>query len=178
MATLIFKTVKDLKSRFGNSEKIEFVKEGNFLDAMSHFDDQYNYFEQTPENEGFDSSIDEKGYYTDSNGDVIVTFTELKERVNHTCEVDGSYFKNYYTTSSDSLTDDELVALSNQYNAEDYFIENGYSKLQFRLAEYFEEFDKLIENGDFYVKDYFDCLDKEPEDGSYFEFEEKFYVKN
>jgi tryptophan halogenase len=62
METLIFKTVRDLKSRFGRATKIEFVKEGDFIEAMNYFDDTYNVFEKTEENEGFDPSIDEKGY--------------------------------------------------------------------------------------------------------------------
>ena len=177
MKTLIFKRVRDYQSRFGRGTKIEFVKEGDFVEAMNYFDDTYNVFETTEDNECFDPSIDEKGYYTDSSGDVIVTFSDLENSKSHICEVDSSAFINYYTTESNDLTDDELLAYSKNHDAEDVFIENGYSKLHFRLAEYFKDFERLIENGNDYI-DYFDALDNEPENDDSFPFEDKFYIKN
>ncbi|MGJ1196303.1 hypothetical protein ACR777_10390 [Sphingobacterium spiritivorum] len=175
MKTLIFKTVKDLKSRFGNSEKIEYVKEGDFYDAMSFFDDQYPLFFSEKGDENFDSSIDEEGYIKDSSGDVRFTFSELKGSDCHTFNVDGGYFRNYYTTKSNDLTDDELLAVANDYNAEDYFVENGFSKLHFRLAEYFDDFQKLIEYADNYIEE-FQVHTEEPEEDFYI-FEDKYYTK-
>ena len=108
---------------------------------------------------------------------MIFTISDLENSKSHVCSVDSISFINYYTTESNDLTDDELLAYSKNYDAEDVFIENGYSKLHFRLAEYFKDFERLIENGDDYI-DYFDVLDNESEEEDSFEFEGKFYIKN
>lgn len=176
MKTLIFKTVKDLNSRFGNTDKTEFVKEGSFTDAMIHFDDQYPLFPKQAGEEGFDSSIDAKGYITDSSGEVLFTYSELEDSDYHSVFVDGGFFRGYYTTASNDLTEEELIAVSGSMNAEEYFMENGFSERDFKLAEYFNDFKYLVLYGDLYIDD-FKVSDGEP-DEDYFEFNGKFYTKN
>ena len=136
MTTLIFATKKNLKSRFGNGEVIEFVKEGMFTDAMNFFDDQYPTFYN-----------EETGIYSDSDGNEIISDAKLKASNEHINDIGASFFKNYYTRNSDNLSTDELIAISNDYFAVQYFLDNEYTEKEFKAAKDVNEIGVLVECG-------------------------------
>jgi len=122
METLIFKTV--VSPRNNRGETIEFVQEGSFIDAMNLWDVTYPVTHLSDENEEFDSNIDSEGYYIDSNGEVIVTETELKNSNEHRHFIDNTFFRDYYTKNIDNLNPKEIEAVLNEGWVTDLFKEN------------------------------------------------------
>ena len=144
MTTLIFKTKKDLKSRFASRIITEFVKESDFVTAMNYFDDSDPTFYQTKESDNFNSEIDPNGYYINGNGSVIVTDSQLEKSTEHR-NMDNS--EGYYTKNSNNLNREELIAISKENIGEDVFLENGFTSKEFNTALDNNKIDFLIDLG-------------------------------
>lgn len=150
MKTLIFKSNGKPRT---NVVTVEFVKEGSFVDAMNYFDDAYPVFYHSKnDEEGFDSSIDENGYYVDSNHDLIVTESDLAKSESHTNNVDNTFFRAYYTKTIDELTREEVDAIISSRWVDDYL---KYEVLEANAVEVSEEgsYDIEINNRYFVIND-------------------------
>jgi len=174
MTTLIFRTKKDLKSRFGNSMITEFAKEGSISDALSYFDGSHDF--------GSFFHNDEKGYYyvTDDNGRELITDDEMENNEEVNCSVD---IYSFWTTKIDNLNSEELLSVlkDGSYLAQEVLEANEYSYDDYQVAKYFDDVDEFIGEHPYenYIKDYYEVSEKEFDNGcEEFELNGKFYQKS
>lgn len=181
MKTLIFKTVGKPNS---NSTKPEFVKEGTFTDAMTHFDYEYPTFFYELGDEGYNEEIADGAnwYYTDSNADLIVRDLDLIDNEEWENNIDNTFFRSYYTKNINNLSDDELKEVLKQNWLTDSFKEeviesNGMDYTTYQVAKYFRDSENYLDNPETdYLEKYYNKFDEEQEE-DYIEVNGKFYTK-
>ncbi len=164
--------------RFGNAGHLTFV-------GFKPIDDSYeveNLFIHENEFDEYGNPI-EVGVF-DCSGKLIMSIENWHEACRTgigRIDIDGAY-DTTYTEYVDSLSENELEAMA-AYGGQQVLnalMEFGYSCEEVAVAEYFSELESLVEykTGGEYISFNYDVIDAEPEDGDFFEFDGKFYVKS
>ena len=130
MKTLIFRTEKNHKSRFPNTLKTSFVREGCIEYALTYFDGAHNigniYFD------------DETGEYKDDSGMILITTKEIQ--INPLQSIRFDIYK-IWTADQNNLDEDEMnavIEVADDWTISECLEANGYS---------WEKFIETRENG-------------------------------
>lgn len=179
MKTLIFRTEKNLKSRFNNEMITIFVKEGDIVDAMNHFDGSRAFG-------NFFHNDDERFYYANNDSQPLITDDEIANNCEQSISVD---LYRLWTSKINNLSSAEIKAVIE--TGYDYLISetleaNGYLQEEFEVAKHFNELNYLLENfprtkdgerlPEINYLQFYEVSETEPED-DFLEYKGKFYTQ-
>jgi hypothetical protein len=167
--TLIFAKKRDYNSNF-KGYITRFIKQGDFADAISYFDDKFPAI--------YD---EEKKIYKWCTGGVIVTDDELKKSPCQVAAVNDGDTDGYWTSDVSNLSNEELLAIHRDgtWLAEDVFEKNGKTKEEYHVAAYFDHIHELLDFEDGkYIDFYYEVTD-EPKDNDedFFHYNNKYVTK-
>lgn len=170
MKTLIFSTKKDLNTRFSNTFKTVFEKEGSIDDALTYFDGSGRF--------GSLFHNDEEGYYYDEAGRVLITDEDVASGEPQTVRGD---INSFWTSKIDELTNEEIMAVINDdidLVIQEVLAANGIDYNAYRVAKKFSDLENLIESRDnSYLENNY-TIEEDSDNDDAFYFDGKYYIKN
>lgn len=158
---------------------LEYLKEGDILDAIDYLEGSIitgTLFLNDNNMENFNSEIDPEFYYTDEQGELVLTESEINDGI-ASLNIDVN---TVYTTKVDSLDEEEILAVvsADSWNMNRILELNGFSQEEIVISKHFGDLEKVA-TGEYYryIESQIVIADEEPEGEESFEFKGKFYYK-